>query len=52
MTFSSRRSIFGFLKAFMSLPTSRSITARTLVKLFLTSPRQNRSSSLLPVLLH
>lgn len=37
MTFSSRRSIFGFLKAFMSLPTSRSITARTLVKLFLTS---------------
>lgn len=32
-----RRSLLGFLRAFLSLPASRSITARTLVKLFLSS---------------
>ncbi len=33
----SRRSLLGFLRTFLSLPASRSITARTLVKLFLSS---------------
>ena len=36
---SSRRSIFRFLRRFLSLPASRSITAHTLAKLFLTSLR-------------
>ncbi len=33
----TRRSVILFLKTFLSLPASRSITARTLIKLFLTS---------------
>lgn len=41
----SRRSFVAFLKAFMGLPAARSVTARTLVQLFLTSIR------LLPVAL-
>lgn len=34
---SARRSVIQFLKTFLSLPASRSITARTLIKLFLAS---------------
>lgn len=37
MTSAARPPVLRFLKAFLSLPASRSITARTLVKLFLTS---------------
>ena len=33
----TRRSVILFLKTFLSLPASRSITAHTLIKLFLTS---------------